>query len=37
VTASTVETVDLLAGLRDGAWLDAQTFPPLRWVLEGGQ
>jgi len=32
---STVETVDLLAGLRDGAWLDVQTFPPLRWVLPG--
>jgi hypothetical protein len=35
VTASNLETVDLLAGLRDGAWLDAQTFPPLRWVLPG--
>jgi hypothetical protein len=26
---------DLLAGLRDGAWLDAQDFPPLRYHLPG--
>jgi len=23
----------LLAGIRDGAWLDAQTFPPLRYAV----
>jgi hypothetical protein len=27
--------VDLLAGLRDGAWLDRQDFPPLRYHLPG--
>jgi hypothetical protein len=27
--------VDLLAGLRNGAWLDAQDFPPLRYHLPG--
>lgn len=26
---------NLLAGLRSGDWLDAQTFPPIRWVLPG--
>jgi Bifunctional DNA primase/polymerase, N-terminal/AAA domain len=26
---------DLLAGLRNGAWLDAQDFPPLRYHLPG--
>jgi len=25
----------LLDGLRDGAWLDAQVFPPLEWSVEG--
>lgn len=25
----------LLAGLRTGDWLDRQTFPPLRWHVEG--
>lgn len=25
----------LLAGLRDGAWLDAQNFPPLRFAIPG--
>jgi hypothetical protein len=25
----------LLAGLRNGAWLDAQNFPPLRYVVPG--
>ncbi|MEV5506283.1 AAA family ATPase [Streptomyces orinoci] len=25
----------LLAGLRDGVWLDAQQFPPLRYAVEG--
>jgi AAA domain-containing protein/uncharacterized protein DUF4326/putative AbiEi antitoxin of type IV toxin-antitoxin system len=34
VTAA-VEETNLLAGLRDGAWLDAQTFPPLRWAVPG--
>lgn len=27
--------VNLLASLRTGAWLDAQTFPPLSWVVPG--
>src|SRR5215217_8036733 len=27
--------VDLLAGLRDGAWLDAQYFPPLAYAVPG--
>jgi AAA domain len=27
--------VDLLAGLRDGAWLDAQHFPPLAYMVPG--
>jgi hypothetical protein len=27
--------VDLLAGLRDGAWLDAQNFPPLAYAVPG--
>ncbi|MEV4127480.1 AAA family ATPase [Nocardia sp. NPDC049707] len=26
---------DLLHGLRDGQWLDAQEFPPLSWSVEG--
>lgn len=26
---------DLLAGVRDGAWLDGQTFPPLRYAVPG--
>jgi hypothetical protein len=26
---------ELLAGLRDGAWLDAQNFPPLRYAVPG--
>jgi len=25
----------LLAAVRDGAWLDAQKFPPLRWAVPG--
>jgi len=25
----------LLDGLRDGAWLDAQVFPPLEWSVDG--
>lgn len=29
------EAPDLLAGLRDGAWLDAQDFPPLRFHVPG--
>jgi DNA-binding CsgD family transcriptional regulator len=29
------QPTDLLAGLRDGAWLDAQEFPPLSWAVEG--
>jgi AAA domain len=29
------EEPDLLAGLRNGAWLDAQDFPPLRYHLPG--
>ena len=28
-------TAGLLDGLRDGAWLDAQTFPPLRYAVPG--
>lgn len=27
--------LDLLRGLRDGAWLDAQDFPPLRYAVPG--
>jgi AAA domain len=27
--------VDLLAGLRDGPWLDAQVFPPLAYAVPG--
>jgi hypothetical protein len=27
--------VDLLAGLRDGAWLDVQDFPPLTYAVPG--
>jgi AAA domain len=27
--------LDLLAGLRNGAWLDAQEFPPLRYHVPG--
>ena len=26
---------DLLEGLRTGDWLDAQSFPPLRWAVPG--
>lgn len=29
------EDAELLAGVRDGAWLDAQEFPPLRWAVPG--
>lgn len=29
------EAVDLLAGLRTGAWLDQQVFPPLTWTIPG--
>lgn len=29
------ECADLLAGLRDGAWLDAQVFQPLRYAVPG--
>ncbi|MFI6331902.1 AAA family ATPase [Micromonospora chersina] len=25
----------LLAGIRDGAWLDAQEFPPVQWAVPG--
>ncbi|HEX8859789.1 MAG TPA: AAA family ATPase [Actinomycetes bacterium] len=28
-------TPDLLAGLRDGAWLDQQAFPPLTYAVTG--
>ncbi|HZO64241.1 MAG TPA: AAA family ATPase [Kribbellaceae bacterium] len=28
-------TPGLLAGLRNGVWLDAQTFPPLRYAVPG--
>jgi hypothetical protein len=31
----TGEGVDLLANLRDGAWLDAQQFPPLAYTVPG--
>jgi len=27
--------VDLLANVRTGDWLDAQTFPPMRWAVQG--
>jgi RecA-family ATPase len=27
--------VDVLAGMRDGSWLDAQYFPPLAWTVPG--
>jgi hypothetical protein len=30
-----VTPVDLLAGLRDGVWLDAQNFPPLAYAVPG--
>lgn len=33
--ASESDVDDLLAGLRDGAWLDAQTFAPLRYTVPG--
>lgn len=29
------EPPDLLADVRDGAWLDAQVFPPLKWAVDG--
>ncbi|WP_069162056.1 AAA family ATPase [Nocardia altamirensis] len=29
------DTANLLDGLRDGGWLDAQQFPPLAWCVEG--
>ncbi|MBO2439810.1 AAA family ATPase [Actinomadura nitritigenes] len=29
------EDAALLAGVRDGAWLDVQDFPPLRWAVPG--
>ncbi|MCI2422754.1 helicase RepA family protein [Saccharopolyspora sp. K220] len=29
------EALALLDGLRDGAWLDQQTFPPLRYAVPG--
>ncbi|OYO07884.1 hypothetical protein CGZ94_20665 [Enemella evansiae] len=32
---SETQTPDLLAGLRSGDWLDAQTFPPLAWTVPG--
>jgi hypothetical protein len=31
----TGEDAELLAGLRDGAWLDAQQFPPLAYTVPG--
>lgn len=30
---NTGQDFDLLAGLRDGAWLDNQRFPPLSWFV----
>lgn len=30
-----VPEVDPLASLRSGAWLDAQTFPPMSWAVPG--
>jgi hypothetical protein len=35
VTVPDEHTATLLAGLRTGDWLDAQTFPPLTWVVPG--
>jgi len=29
------EPADLLAGLRDGEWLNSQEFPPLEWIVPG--
>ncbi len=29
------ESPSLLAGLRNGRWLDAQVFPPLQWAVPG--
>ncbi|MEV8615893.1 AAA family ATPase [Amycolatopsis sp. NPDC051373] len=29
------EHLDLLADVRDGAWLDEQVFPPLKWAVPG--
>lgn len=34
-TVSTGGTGDLLAGLRNGAWLDQQDFPPLQYAVPG--
>jgi AAA domain len=35
-TATTADpSTDLLAGLRNGAWLDGQVFPPLRYAVPG--
>jgi hypothetical protein len=31
----TPDAAPLLAGLRDGAWLDAQNFPPLAYAVPG--
>ena len=34
MTAAGVDDeVDILAGMRNGAWLDAQVFPPLEYVV----
>lgn len=33
--SATTEPVDLLARVRSGSWLDAQTFPPLSWAVPG--
>jgi len=34
-TARRAGTPDLLAGLRNGAWLDRQEFPPLAYAVPG--
>jgi hypothetical protein len=35
VTDTDTDVVDLLAGLRNGAWLHAQDFPPLTYAVPG--
>lgn len=34
-TGAPEENADVLAGMRNGTWLDAQQFPPLAWTVSG--
>ncbi|KUI03936.1 hypothetical protein AU190_15885 [Mycolicibacterium acapulense] len=34
-TASEATDTDILAGIRNGTWLDTQTFPPLQYAVDG--